>query len=150
MQKLRVLNSVVNLSLEKDIPLSYSWQIHRQKYPELDTYIQCAWELLYEHARPESINIRHYDCAFFFTDMSRAVENRRCPGMENAQLCKVDIIEEYDSFLGDMQWLERIDEHTAKASEIIDVFKHYWAGEFTDDPIHELLFSGKYRLEEVK
>lgn len=149
-QKLKVLNSVVNLSIEKDIALSHSWQIHRQSFPELDSYIQCAWELLYEHARPESINIRHYDCAFFFTDMSRAVEYRRYPGMGNVQLCKVDIIEEYDSFLGDMQWLERIDENTAKASEIIDVFKHYWTGEFTDDPIPELLFRGKYCLDRVE
>lgn len=150
MQKLKVLNSVVNLSLDKEIPLSYSWQIHRQKYPELDNYIQCAWELLYEHARPVSIDIRHYDCAFFFTDMSRAIEYHRYPGMEKAQLCEVEIIEEYDCFLGDMQWLERIDEHTAKASDIIETFMHYWAGEFTDDPIPELLFRGKYRLVEVK
>lgn len=140
----------MNLSLEKDIPLSYSWQIHRRKYPELDNYIQCAWELLYEHARPESIHIRLYDCAFFFTDMSRAVEYRRYPGMGNAQFCKVDIIQEYDSFMGDMQRLERIDEHTEKASEIIETFKHYWAGEFTDDSIPELCFAESIVLMQSK
>lgn len=145
-QKLIVLNSVVNLSLEKDIPLSSSWQIHRQKNPELDYYIQNVWEILYEHAKPRSIDICHYDCAFFFINKANAIAYSRYPGMKNAQLCEVEIIDEYNSFLGDMQWIERIDENTAKASDIIDAFKHYWLGELTNDPIPELLFKGKYRL----
>lgn len=69
--------------------------------------------------------------------------------MEDATLCEVEIIAEYTSFLGDMQWLEMIDETKATASECIEAFKHYWNGEMTDNHIEEVLFLGKYKLHPI-
>lgn len=149
-EKRRVLNSVVNASLQYGCSINQSYYMHKQRVdPFLDYYIQGVWELLYEYARPQNQIIRHYNCAFFFTDESAAESYRRYNGMENATLCEVEIIEEYTSFLGDMQWLEMIDEDNATASECIDTFKHYWGGEMTDHPIEELLFMGKYMLHPI-
>lgn len=149
-EKCRVLNSVINTSLQDECSINQSYSAHIQNIdPYLVTYIQGVWELLYEHARPKNQNIRHYDCAFFFTDKTAAESYRRYNGMEDATLCEVEIIEEYSSFLGDMQWLEMIDEKKATASECIDAFKHYWNGEMTDNPIEEVLFLGKYKLHPI-
>ena len=144
-----ILNQIVEHSIANDLPLSKSSAIYCTNNPEIFGYLQCIWEVLYERARPDTQNIHHYDCAFFFTDIRHAESYRSYPGMESSRLCEVEIIEQYDSFLADMQWLEQIDENQAKAGEIIDTFSRYWKGEFTDNPIPELLFEGKYILKSM-
>ena len=49
----------------------------------------------------------------------------------------------------DMQWLDNIDENTVTAAEAIEVFKRYWAGEMTANPVEEVLFVGKYKLNPI-
>lgn len=147
--RINILNSVVNYSLQTGVSLQESWFRHKSVDVCIDAYIQHVWELLFEHARPEGMSIRHYDCAYFFTDKVAAVQYRKYPGMKDAVLCEVEIIETYDSILRDMQWLEMLNENTATASECIETLKHYWAGEMTPSPIEEILFLGKYKLNPI-
>ena len=62
------------------------------------------------------------------------------------ELCKVEIIEEYHSFIGDMMWLENINTSTVRAIDIKIAADHYWNGDMTNLPIKEVLFQGKYKL----
>jgi hypothetical protein len=50
----------------------------------------------------------------------------------------------------DMNWLDAIDENTATAGEALEAFRKYWAGEKTANPVMEVLFTGKYKLNPVR
>ena len=71
------------------------------------------------------------------------------PGMAEAKLCEVEIIDEEFSMKADMKWLDNINENTATAAEVIESFKIYWEGKMTNSPIVEILFVGKYKLNSI-
>lgn len=67
-----------------------------------------------------------------------------------ATLCEVKIIEEDYSMKSDMKWLDNIDYNNETAAEAIAALKKYWAGEMIANPVIEVLFIGKFKLNPVK
>ena len=108
--------------------------------------INCIWPTVYEMCRPSSIEVKGTECSYFFLEKENCKYFKSYPGMKYSQLCKVEIIEEYHSFIGDMMWLENINTSTVRAIDIKIAADHYCNGDMTNLPIKEVLFQGKYKL----
>lgn len=117
--------------------------------PERQACVCCIWDAAFDLHRPQHVRIGRTDCAYFFTERAACEYYRDYIGMSSAQLCEVQILETYDRFTGDMNWLDAIDESTATARDIAAAARRYWAGEMSADPHPEVLFQGRYRLTPV-
>ena len=145
------LSQLVDKSLSTGYSLFKVCNEAVEKNPNIWTLLPGIWEVMFERSRPSSIPVRRTDCAFFFKKKENALNfHKTYPGMQSGQLCKVDIIKEVFSKEVDMNWLESIDENTATAMEIIQAFGNYWNGIMTSNPIVEVLFVGKYKLNPIK
>lgn len=146
-----LLSMLVDLSLNSGMSLFKVCNAAVEQNLQVGEFLPGIWEVLFERARPKEIPLRRTECAFFFTNKEDAMKFKASyPGMGRGILCEVEIIKEEFSLAADMNWLDAIDENTATAQEAIDAFKHYWAGEKTDNPTMEVLFVGKYKLNPVK
>lgn len=142
-----------------NLPISKTFSAMRDKivshgqvspFDPFDIYqINCIWEAIYEIMRPTEINIKRVDCAYFFTSEEDCNKYKSYPGMKDAVVCSVNIIEEYNSFLGDMMWLENLDEAIVTAKEIKEAASFFWKGQMTSNPMKEILFQGKYKLKKI-
>lgn len=145
-----LLTMLIDISLQNNFKLFDICHAAVEQNYDIAEYLPGIWEVLFDRAKPSKIPLRRTECAFFFekeADALRFKENY--PGMEEAMLCEVEIIEEVFSMKADMKWLDNINENTATAAEAIETFKKYWAGEMTADPVVEVLFVGKYKLNPV-
>ncbi len=142
-----VLSSLVDRSLNMGLPLFKVCHAEVEKNFLLAEYLPGIWEVLFERAKPKNIPLRRTECAFFFENKQDALNFKATyPGMLFGTLCEVEIINEEYSFAADMNWLDAIDENTVTAGEAIEAFRKYWAGEKTNSPVMEVLFTGKYKL----
>lgn len=112
-------------------------------------HVNCIWEAIYENQKPKHITITRMDCSYFFNSVDSCNYYKQLLKSENGFICRVDIIEEYKSFIGDMKWLDNLNIETVKAKEIMDAASRFWHGEFTDSPIEEVLFQGQYILSRI-
>lgn len=143
----QLLSTLVDISLKNDISLSSICNAAVQQNADIAYLLPGIWEVLFEKARPQKIPIRRTECAFFFANKADAQNYMSSyPGMQVGTLCEVEIINELFSMKADMKWLDNINENAVKASEVIDEFGKYWAGEMTVNPTIEILFVGKYKL----
>lgn len=145
-----LLTMLIDISLQNNFKLFDICHAAVEQNYEIAEYLPGIWEVLLDRAKPSNIPLRRTECAFFFekeADALRFKENYS--GMEEAMLCEVEIIEEAFSMKADMKWLDNINENTATAAEAIEAFKKYWAGEMTADPVVEVLFVGKYKLNPI-
>lgn len=143
----QLLSTLVDISLKNDISLSSICNAAVKQNPDIAYLLPGIWEVLFEKARPQKIPIRRTECAFFFANKADALNYKSSyPGMQIGTLCKVEIMNEIFSMKADMKWLDNINENVVKASEVIDEFGKYWAGEMTVNPTIEILFVGKYKL----
>ena len=149
--KWHLLSMLVDISLSSGMSLFKVCNAAVEHNLQIGGFLSCIWEVLFERARPKEIPLRRTECAFFFTNKEDALEFKATyPGMDIGALCEVEIIKEEYSLEVDMNWLDAINENTATAQETIDAFKHYWAGEKTENPTMEVLFVGKYKLKLVR
>lgn len=149
-QAWHLLTMLIDISLQNNYKLFDICHAAVKQNYNIAEYLPGIWEVLFDRAKPSNIPMRRTECAFFFekeVDALRFKENYQ--GMEGAMLCEVEIIEEVYSMKADMKWLDNINENTATAAEAIEVFKKYWAGEMTADPVVEVLFVGKYKLNPI-
>lgn len=111
------------------------------------------WNYIYENARLQineqspqyAVNVGRYDSAYFFHTVKDCEYYRDYNGMSDGIVCKVEILEEYSSFTGDMNILERLP-LTSTGKEVLLAAADYWMKKHTDSPILETLFQGKYKL----
>lgn len=153
------VKNVVLVSEKYNILVGKAFHITQQIYEEnniefpinlTDPYhISSIWETVYEMQRPDNISISRMECAYFFESINSCEYYRNYNNMAHAKICKVEIIEEYASFVGDMMWLENINESTATANIIKEAAIHFWSGDTTSNPVKEILFQGKYLLKEI-
>lgn len=145
------LSTLVDISLNNGFSLFNVCNAAVKQNLRVAEYLPGIWEVLFERARPQEIPIRRTECAFFFTNKEDALEFKDTyPGMGMGRLCEVEVINEEYAVEADMNWLDTIDENTATAQQVINAFKHYWAGEKTENPVMEILFVGKYKLNPVE
>lgn len=146
-----LLSMLVDISLNSGMSLFKVCNAAVEQNLQIGEFLPGIWEVLFERARPKEIPLRRTECAFFFTNKDDALNFKATyPGMSFGELCEVEIIKEEFSMAADMNWLDDINENTVTAQEAIDAFKHYWAGEKTNNPTMEVLFVGKYKLNLVK
>jgi hypothetical protein len=145
-----LLTMLVDISLQNNFKLFDVCHAAVEQNHEIAEYLPGIWEVLFERARPIDIPLRRTECAFFFEKKEDALRfKENYPGMVGAMLCEVEIIEEALLIKADMKWLDNINENTATAAEVIGAFKRYWAGEMTPNPVVEVLFVGKYKLNPI-
>ncbi len=146
-----LLNTLVELSLKSGFTLFNVCNAAVKQNLQIAEFLPGIWEVLFERARPQEIPLRRTDCTFFFTNKEDALRFQSSyPRMDSGVLCEVEIINEEFSFVVDMNWLDAIDENQVTAGEAIEAFKRYWAGEKTDNPVMEVLFTGKYKLNPIQ
>ena len=146
----RLLSTLVDLSLMNDISLLNICNAAIQQNPVIADFLPGIWEVMMEMARPNNVPLMRTQCTFFFKDMNDVLcFQQTYPGMMNGKICEVEIIQEVFKMECDMNWLDSIDEKTAKASETIDALKKYWSGQLTSQPVIEILFAGKYKLKQI-
>lgn len=146
-----LLTMLIDISLQNNFRLFDICHAAVEQNYDIAKYLPGIWEVLFDRAKPSNIPLRRTECAFFFekeADALRFKENY--PGMEGAMLCEVEVIEEVFSMKADMKWLDNINENTATAAEAIESFKKYWTGKMTADPVVEVLFVGKYKLNPIR
>lgn len=142
-----LLSTLVDVSLNSGFSLFNVCNAAVKQNIQVAEYLPGIWEVLFERARPQDIPLKRTECAFFFTNKEDAMKFKATyPGMDMGVLCEVEIINKEYAMEADMNWLDAIDENTATAQQAIDAFKHYWAGEKTENPVMETLFVGKYKL----
>lgn len=115
------------------------------------------WNYIYEEARLQiiqsgsnsDINVGRFDSAYFFKTIEDCEKFKSYFGMGLGIICNVEIIEEYDSFVGDMNILEELPELTSTATDVLLASADYWLGKTTNNPILEVLFHGKYKLSPI-
>lgn len=141
------LKSIIDQSILNNITLFeiFNREILSKGFQIVDI-IPGIWEVLYDMARPSQININRLECSYFFSSIEDCKKHKQYPGMVNGVICKVQIIEQQQIFIGDMNWLNNIDECKAKAIDALDVARKYWEGKKTQSPMLEILFQGKYKL----
>lgn len=146
----KLLSTLVDISLSNNISLFSVCNAAVEQNLEISYLLPGIWEVLFERARPQEIPMKRTECAFFFAQKEDALRFKKTyPGMQNGTLCEVEIIKEVFSMKVDMKWLDNINENSVKASEVIEEFKKYWTGEMTNNPVVEILFAGKYKLNSV-
>ena len=146
----QLLSSFVDESLASGRPLLKVCNGYVEQNPYIGLILPGIWEVIFERVRPASILFRRTECAFFFTNIQDALNFKAYPGMEDAVLCEVEIIKEEHSMKADMRWLDNIDEKTATAADAMDALSEYWTGKMTAQPVEEILFTGKFKLNPVK
>jgi hypothetical protein len=112
------------------------------------------WNYIYEYTRLQiiqnspqhAVNVGRYNSAYFFNAIEDCENFRSYNGMTQGIVCKVDILEEYDSFRGDMNILENLPPFTSTANDVLLAAIDYWMEKATNTPIYETLFHGKYKL----
>lgn len=116
-------------------------------------HLSCIYPYCYEAIRlylnqqGKSIRTGRLNSAYFFTNTNDCQYYIKTQGISFAQIYNIDIIEEYASFKGDMNWLEQLEIETFTSKDIIQSATKYWSGELTNKPIIEILFHGKYQLK---
>lgn len=146
-----LLSTLVDISLNSGFTLFNVCNAAVEQNIQVAEYLPGIWEVLFERAKPKDIPLRRTECAFFFANKEDAFRFKNTyPGMEMGILCEVEVINEEYAMQVDMNWLDAIDENTTTAQQAIDAFKHYWAKEKTGNPVMEVLFVGKYKLNPVK
>lgn len=111
------------------------------------------WNYIYENARLQinqqvpqyAVNVGRYDSAYFFHSVKDCEYYRNYNKMSDGIVCKVEVLEEYNSFTGDMNILEKLP-LTSTGNEVFKAAVDYWMEKRTDNPICETLFQGKYKL----
>lgn len=111
------------------------------------------WNYIYENARLQinekapqyAVSVGRYDSAYFFHSAKDCEYYRNYNRMSDGIVCKVEILEEYSSFTGDMNILEKLP-LTSTGKEVLLAAADYWMKKHTDSPILETLFQGKYKL----
>lgn len=111
------------------------------------------WNYIYENARLQinqqvpqyAVNVGRYDSAYFFHSVKDCEYYRNYNKMSDGIVCKVEVLEEYNSFTGDMNILEKRP-LTSTGNEVFKAAVDYWMEKRTDNPICETLFQGKYKL----
>lgn len=145
------LNNIIEFAIQRDLILFDVCQAVIRQYPMMLDFLPGIWEVLMERTRPKDIPCRRTECAFFFKNR-RDAENYKCtyPGMQMGRLCEVTLTEpKYIKEL-DMNWVDKIDEKTAKACDIVTSFEKYWDGQMTENPIIEVIYNGKYQLNPIQ
>jgi hypothetical protein len=146
-----LLSTLVDISLNNNFSLFNVCNAAVEQNIQVAEYLPGIWEVLFEKARPKDIPLSRTGCTFFFTNKEDAEKFQSVyPGMEMGILCEVEVIKEDFSLMVDMNWLDAIDENTATAGEALEAFRKYWAGEKTANPVMEVLFTGKYKLNPVR
>ena len=147
----QLLSTLVDISLQNNISLFNVCNAAVQQRADVVDYLPGIWEVLFERARPDNVPLKRTQCAFFFEKKENAsLFKDSYPGMAGGLLCKVEILEEWFSMRADMKWLDNIDENKVNAAEAIAKFQKYWAGEMTAEPVVEVLFTGRYKLNPVE
>lgn len=107
--------------------------------------LQFPWELVYEIVRKDDFpeHPRRLDSYFVFNDIGNAEvwAKRRSDYI----VCKVEVLEHWDSFTGDMHFLDCV-EIDSSFQEIQESVQHYWSGTISFNPILETILQGKLRL----
>lgn len=146
-----LLDMLVDLSIRMDTSIFNVCNAAVQQNPLIADYLPGIWEVLMERARPASVPFKRTDCTFFFENKYDALLfQKEYSNMEQGKLCEVEVLKEKHFLRCDMNWLDSLDENTVKAREAIDALKHYWMGEKTECPKMEVLFVGKYKLNQVR
>ena len=90
-----LLTMLVDISLQNKIRLSDVCQAAVEQNYEIAEYLSGIWEVLFERARPNRIPFKRTECAFFFEKKEDALRYKEnYPGMAEAKLCEVEIIDE--------------------------------------------------------
>ena len=118
--------------------------------PEHQACVCCIWDAAFDLHRPPARAYRSHRLRLFLHGESvlRILQELQRHVLGTA-MRKVQVLETYDRFTGDMRWLDAIDESTATARDIAAAAVRYWAGEMSADPLPEVLFQGRYRLTPV-
>ena len=128
--------------------VSTAFDLNREEHK---SYI---WDYIYEYARLQiiqnspmhSVKVGRFDSAYFFKTINDCEYFKNYNGMNHGIICRVVVLEEYDSFTGDMKILEDLPELTSTANDVLLAAGNYWLKKTTNTPIYETLFHGKYKL----
>lgn len=116
------------------------------------SHLSCIYPFGYEAVRhslnKQGVNIKtgRLDSAYFFTTLADCQYYINTQNLD-CQIYKVEIIEEYDSFIGDMNWLESLNIKTFTSKDLLSAAECFWKNKCTNKPIMEVLFHGKYKLK---
>ena len=85
---------------------------------------------------------------FFFTDIESCNYFNREYLDGFGKIYEIEIVDEIESFKGDMNFIDRIPNHIL-FEDLINEFADYWRGNHTDKPIQEVIFKGKYKYKNI-
>ena len=105
------------------------------------------WEYLWEIVRKSFFNDKtsRFRSVFLFDEYNLVKNFQEDTLFFDKTICSVDIIETFDIQKYDMNWLTMVPVNCT-FNEMCKYATNYWAGNLTEKPIMEYLFSGKYKL----
>jgi hypothetical protein len=108
------------------------------------------WEYLYERKRKKNFEniISRFDSYFVFKEEKDCCYFRDNNRNGNGEIVGIEIEEIDGIFESDMQIMDRIENHYTM-NKINSLINNYWEKKYSNEPIIEIFFKGKFKIVEA-